>query len=64
MSCGLGRRHGSDPEVLWLWYRPAAAASIKSLPWELPYAMGVALKRQKKKYQLFFSTFSLFSSET
>ena len=26
MSCGIGRRCGSDLALLWLWYRPAAAA--------------------------------------
>ena len=35
--------------LLWLWYRPAAAAPIQSLAWEFPYAVGVALKSQKKK---------------
>ena len=33
--------------------RPAAAAPIGSLAWELPYATGVALKRQKKKKSQF-----------
>ena len=45
MSCGVGRRHGSDPALLWLWWRPAAAAPIRPLAWEPPYAAGVALKR-------------------
>ena len=45
----VGCRHGSDPELLWLWYRPAAVALIQPLAWELPYAMGVALKKQKKE---------------
>ena len=36
-----------DPALLWLWCRLAAAASIQSLAWEPPYAMGVALKKQK-----------------
>ena len=43
-----------DPELLWLWYRQAAAALIEPLAWELPYALGAALKkkkRQKKKLQ-------------
>ena len=26
LSCGVGHRHGSDLELLWLWHRPAAAA--------------------------------------
>ena len=34
---------------LWLWYRPAAAARIQPLAWELPYATGEALKRKEKK---------------
>ena len=28
VSCGVVRRHGSDPALLWLWCRPAAAAQI------------------------------------
>ena len=35
--------------MLWLWHRPAAAVPIQPLACELPYAEGVALKRQKKK---------------
>ena len=31
MSCGVGRRHGSDPTLLWLWHRPAAVALIQLL---------------------------------
>ena len=50
MSCGVGHRRSSDPELLWLWCRPAAIALIRSLAWEPPYAKGVAPeKRQKKK---------------
>ena len=49
MSCGVGRRHGLDPELLWLWYRPAAAVLIRPLAWEPPYAAGTALKRKKKE---------------
>ena len=48
MSYGVGCRHSSDPEFLWLWRRLAAVALIKPLAWEPPYAMGAALKRQKK----------------
>ena len=53
MSCGVGRRHGSDPELLWLWCRPAAVTLIRPLAWEPPYVVGVALKskiKKKKKY--------------
>ena len=43
----------ADPAQLWhcsgCGNRLAAAAPIWPLAWELPYVMGVALKRQKKK---------------
>ena len=32
-----------------LWCRPAAIAPIIPLAWELPYATGMALKKEKKK---------------
>ena len=34
--------------MLWLWCRPAATALIRLLAWELPYAMGTALKKKKR----------------
>ena len=37
---------------MWLWGRLAAVAMIQPLAWEPPYAMGVSLKRQKKKFFL------------
>ena len=49
MSRGAGHRCRSDPELLWLWCRLAATASPGPLAWEPPYAVDVALKRQKKK---------------
>ena len=49
MSCGIGRRCGSDPALLWLWCRPAVTAPIGPLAWEPPYATGAALKKKKKK---------------
>jgi len=49
MSCGVARRHGPDPALLWLWCRLAAVAPIRPLPWELTYAEGTALKRKKKR---------------
>ena len=49
MSCGVGRKCGSDLALLWLWHRPAATAPVQSLALESPYATGVALKRQNKK---------------
>jgi len=49
-SCGISHRCSSDPAWLWLWLwcRPAAAAPIRPLAWELPYASGVALKSKLK----------------
>ena len=49
VSCGVGHRCSLDPELLWLWSRPAATAAIQPLAWELPYASGEAQKRFKKK---------------
>ena len=49
MSCGVGRRHGSDLALLWLWCRLAETAQIRPLDWEPPYVAGVALKGQKEK---------------
>ena len=49
MSYGVGCRLSSDPTLLWLWYRPVASAPIGPLAWELAYATGAALKRQKTK---------------
>ena len=43
------QRQLSAPVLLWLWCRSAAVAPIQPLAWELPYAMGIALKRPKKK---------------
>ena len=54
MSCGVGRRRGLDPALLWLWRRPVAAALVGPLAWEPPYAVGVALKRPKKFLVFFF----------
>ena len=49
MSCGIGRRHGLEPALLWLWWRPVATDLIGPLAWEPPYAMGAALKEKDKK---------------
>ena len=42
MSCGVGQSRSSDPALLWLTRRPAAAAPIQLLAWELLYAADVA----------------------
>ena len=47
MNRGVGHRRGLDPVLLWLWCRSAAAAPIRPLAWELPYAVGATLKEQK-----------------
>ena len=38
-----------DPVLLWLWCRPAAVAPTGLLAWELPHALGVALKAKTKQ---------------
>ena len=48
VNFGVGQRHSSDPRLLWLWHRPAAAVLIQLLAWELPYTAGVALKSKKQ----------------
>ena len=47
MSCGVGRRPGSDPALLRLWHRTVATALIRPLAWEPPYAKGAALEKAK-----------------
>ena len=48
VSCGVGCRRGSDPALLWLWRRLVAAALIRPLAWEPPYAAGAAQRNNKK----------------
>ena len=43
----IDHRRGSDPTLLWLWSRMAAAALIRPLAWEPSYAVGTALKTKK-----------------
>ena len=52
MSCGIGHRHGSDPELLWLWHRLVATAPIRTLAWESPDAKGAALEKAKRPKNL------------
>ena len=49
MSCGVGCKSYLDPALLWLWHRLVAVVPFGPLAWEPPYAMGIALKRLKKK---------------
>ena len=51
MSCGVGFGRGSKPTLLWMWGRLVAVALIDPLAWELPHAVGTALKTNKKKPQ-------------
>ena len=48
-AVAIGRRCRSDLALLWLWCKPAAAALIQPLEWELPYTTGLAIKRKKRK---------------
>ena len=57
ISCGVGRRLSSNSKLLWLWCRLAATAPIRPLAWELPFTMGMALKKQQKNPVLMELTF-------
>ena len=46
MSCGVGQRCGWDPALPCLWCRLATAAPIGPLAWEIPYTVGLPLKKQ------------------
>ena len=48
MSCGVGHRCSSDPELLWLQCRLVAIAPIRPLAWEPPYAAGSSPRKGKK----------------
>ena len=47
MSHGVGFRCFLDPTLLW--HRLAAIALIQPIGWELTYAVGLALKKGKKR---------------
>ena len=49
MTCAVGCRHGSDPELLWLWRRLVATTLIRPLAWDSPYAAEAALEKAEKK---------------
>ena len=51
MSCGVGRRRGLDPALLWLWCRPVSTVLIQPLAWEPPYAEGAAQENGKTNKQ-------------
>ena len=54
MSCGVGCRCDSDLVLLCLWCRPAAAARTQPLAWELPHAVGVALRSHKQTILFYY----------
>ena len=39
---------GSEPVLLWLWYRLAAIALIWPLAWKIPYCCGCSPKKKTK----------------
>ena len=49
MSCGGGCTCGLGPMSLWLWCRPVAATLTQALTWELPHAVGAALKKKRER---------------
>ena len=49
MSGCVGHRHGSDPALLWLWWRPAATAPIQPLAWERRGCRPKKTKKQKNE---------------
>ena len=67
MGCGVGRRCGLDPMLLWLWCRPVAMALIGPSAWEPPYAEGAAQEKgkktkKKKRVTIFFLYSSIFKT--
>ena len=52
MSCGVGRRRGSGPTLLWLWSRLAATASIRPLAWEPRTGKKTKKKEEQEKFQI------------
>lgn len=47
LSFGVVHRCSSHPALVWMWCRPGSVAPICPLVWELPYAAGSALKKEK-----------------
>ena len=57
----VGHRHGSERTLL-CWYRPAAAAPIRPIAWELPYHMPWVWPLKKAKKKKMFPGFCIFFS--
>ena len=62
MSCGVGRRCGSDLVLLRLWSSLGATAPIRPLAWEPPYAAGAALEKDNQKNDTGIKEFPLWLS--
>ena len=54
VSCGVGRRCGSDPGLLWLCHRVAATAPIRPGEAALEKAKKTKKKKKKKRYMGLF----------
>ena len=39
-----------DLALLWLWHWPAGASLIQPVAWEIPYAVGAALKKSMSHF--------------
>ena len=52
LSYSIDGRCSSDLVLLWLWCRLAAVAPVRPVAWELPYAVGVALKKNNNNKDL------------
>ena len=50
MTCGVGRRCGSDLVLLWLWYRPAVVAPIQPLGSSICHRFSPKRGRKKEIY--------------
>ena len=59
MSYGVHRRCSLDLALLWLWCRPAAVASIRTLAWEPLEATCVALKNKNNNRNTKFTILSI-----
>ena len=49
VSCDVGCRHSSDPDLLYLWCRLAATAPIQLPAWEPPYVLQERSHKDKKQ---------------
>lgn len=59
LSFGVVHRCSSHPALVWMWCRPGSVAPICPLVWELPYAAGSALKKEKLAHSFVFVMFYL-----